>query len=214
MSKVIFVDTSRTARGGKRRRPHICYDDERTFEVYKLTKLKKYNEIFIDALFPETYNEILKLLRKGVKIYCLKDTMMMKKLREESNLRKTDVIDAMALARISKDHFKQLTIEELEKRIELDSLISRHKLFTRRIKTLKQWIKRDGWDYGLRDVVRLMERDKKRVAKKIVEAISSNAVYGEACKILGIKGDSIGLAILTAKLPLHLPLNFCKLSSF
>ena len=31
--------------------------------------------------------------------------MMMKKLREESNLRKTDVIDAMALARISKRSF-------------------------------------------------------------------------------------------------------------
>jgi len=50
MSRVVFVDTSRTARSGKKR-PHTCYNGERTFEVYKLTKLKKYNEIFIDALF-------------------------------------------------------------------------------------------------------------------------------------------------------------------
>jgi len=134
----------------------------------------------------------------------------MKKLREESNLRKTDTIDAMVLARISKDHFKQLMIEELERRIELDSLISRYKLYTRRIKTLKQWIKRDGWDYGLRDAVKLMERSKKDVAKRIIKAISSDAVYREACKMLGIKGDSIGLAILTAKLPLYLPLKRLK----
>lgn len=67
------------------------------------------------------------------------------------------------LARISRDYFKQLTIEELEKKIKLDPLINTYGLFVERIKVLKQWIKRDGWDYGLRIAVRLMEKEKRNI---------------------------------------------------
>jgi len=72
MSRAVFVDTSRTARGGKRRKPHVCYDGKRIFKISKLTKLKDYDEIFIDTLFPEIYDEILQLLRRGNKVYYLK----------------------------------------------------------------------------------------------------------------------------------------------
>jgi hypothetical protein len=113
------------------------------------------------------------------------------------------------LARISRDYFKQLTIEELEKKIKLDPLINTYGLFVERIKVLKQWIKRDGWDYGLRIAVRLMEKEKRNIAKKIIEALQDNIIYREACKAFGV-ADSVGLAILIAKLPLHLPLNDLK----
>jgi|GEM_PF-5631434 len=36
-----------------------------------------------------------------------------------------------------------------------------YELLSKRIKTLKQWIKNDGYDYELKDSVRLMEKDKR-----------------------------------------------------
>lgn len=49
--------------------------------------------MFIDTLFPAIYDEILELLRKGSKVYYLKDVIMLKKLRKENNLRKMDIVD-------------------------------------------------------------------------------------------------------------------------
>jgi hypothetical protein len=87
MSKVVFVDTSKTAKNGKKKRkPHVCYDGEKVFEVYELTKLRNYDEIFIDTLFSEFYDEVMELLREGVKIYYLKDAVILKRLRRENNL--------------------------------------------------------------------------------------------------------------------------------
>ena len=201
MSRAVFVDTSRTARGGKRRKPHVCYDGKRIFKISKLTKLKDYDEIFIDTLFPEIYDEILQLLRRGNKVYYLKDLTTLKRLRERNNLKKNDVVDATLLSQIPKDCFRQL----IETDLSIDLLIRKYELLTKRIVTLKHWVN-DGWNYGLRNVIKLMKKDKRSVAKKIIEAVSNNAVYRKACELFGIKRNSIELAILVAKLPLHLPL--------
>lgn len=74
---------------------------------------------------------------------------------------------------------------------------------------MKQWIKSDGYDYELKDAVKLMEKDKKDVGKRIVEILSNDAIYREACRMLGVK-DSVELAILTVELPLHLPITRLK----
>jgi hypothetical protein len=51
MSKVIFVDTSATAKSGKRRgKPHVCYDGGKIFETYELTKLKNYGTVILKGL--------------------------------------------------------------------------------------------------------------------------------------------------------------------
>ena len=215
MAKAVYVDTSRTASrtatDGKRkkRKPHYVFDGERIFEVYKLTKLKDVDEVFIDTLFPEISEEVLELLKRGVKVYLLKDLRLLKKLRMENNLRKSDAIDAELLSRISIDGFRLLTVQEMEKRVKLWPLINEYELLSKRIKTLKTWINRDGYDYELKDSVRLMEKDKKDVARKIIEILSNDAVYREVCKLLGIK-NSVELAILTIELPLHLSLNTLK----
>jgi hypothetical protein len=102
-----------------------------------LTRLKDYDEVFIDTLFPAIYDEILELLRKESRVYYLKDTIMLKKLRKENNLRKTDIVDARLLARVSRDRSKQLTVEEMMKKIEFDPLINKYELFTERVEILK-----------------------------------------------------------------------------
>jgi len=145
MCKVVFVDTSKTAKGGNRsRKPHVCYDGEKTFEIYDLTRLKDYDKIFIDALFPEIYDEIMELLRKGIKIYCLKNTTALKRFRKENNLKKTDIIDANILSRIPAEEFRPLTFEKLEFKIQIKPLIRKYERIVWWKKRLKILIK-DGF---------------------------------------------------------------------
>ena len=215
MAKAVYVDTSptasRTATDGKRkkRKPHYVFDGEKIFEVNKLTKLKDVDEVFIDTLFPEIYEEVLELLKRGVKVYLLKNVRILKKLRLENNLKKSDENDAVILSKISKDGFRLLTLQEVEKRAKLRPLINKYELLSKRIKTLKTWINRDGYEYKLKDDVRLMEKDKEEVAKKIIETLSNDVIYKEVCRLLGLR-DSVEAAILTIELPLHLPLNTLK----
>jgi len=210
MAKTVFVDTSPTAINGKRRRkPHYVYDGERVFQVNKLTKLKNVDEVFIDTLFPEIYEEVLELLKRGVKVYLLKDTHILKKLRMENNMEKSDENDSILLSKIPRDGFRLLTAQEMEKRTKLRPLINKYELLSKRIKTLKTWINRDGYEYKLKDDVRLMEKDKEEVAKKIIETLSNDVIYKEVCRLLGLR-DSVEVAILTIELPLHLPLNTLK----
>jgi len=208
-SKTVYVDTSRTAINGKRKKPHVVFDGERVFQINKLTKLKNVDEVFIDTLFPEIYEEVLELLKRGVKVYLLKDVRILKKLRIENNLKKTDENDVVLLLKIPRSGFRLLTVQEVEKKAKLWPLINKYELLSKRIKTLKIWINKDGYDYELKESIRLMEKDKKDVVRKIIEILSNNAIYREACRILGFK-ESVEVAILTIKLPLNLPLNTLK----
>ena len=84
-----------------------------------------------------------------------------------------------------------------------------YELLSKRIKTLKQWIKNDGYDYELKSAVKLMEKDKEEILGKIIEMFSDDVIYKEACRALGVK-NSVELAVLAVELPLHLPLKNLK----
>jgi hypothetical protein len=203
MSKVYYIDVSRTAVNSKRRQKlHYAFDGQKILKIRKLTKLKNADEIYIDTLFPENYDEILELLKKGTKIYLLKDTGVLKKLRLQNNLKKSDENDALILSMIPRECFRALTVQEMEKKVKVQPLINKYELLSRRIKTLKVWIKHDGYDYRLRDSIRLMEEDKEETAKKIIEIFSDDIIYKEACKMLGIS-ESVDLAILLSGLRLE-----------
>jgi hypothetical protein len=205
MTKVYYIDVSKTAVNGKRRqKPHYAFDGQKILKVRKLTRLKDASEIFIDSLFPEVYTEILWLLKKDVKVYLLKYPSILKKLRLQNNLKKSDEVDSQLLSKIPREYFRALTIQEMERRVKVQPLINEYELLSRRIKTLKMWIKRDRYDYGLRDSVRLMEKGKEETAKKIIEMFSDDIIYKEACRMLGISG-SVDLAILLSGLRLETP---------
>jgi len=117
MSRAVYVDTSRTSINGKRRKkPHVVYDGERIFQINKLTKLKSVNEVFIYTLFPEIYEEVLELLKRNIRIYLVRNTRILKKLRLENNIKKSDENDAVILSKISRDESRLLTIQEMEKK--------------------------------------------------------------------------------------------------
>ena len=61
-----------------RHKTHVVFDGDRIFKVRKLTELEDASEIYIDSLFQELYDEVLELLRKGIKVYLLKDTIKLK----------------------------------------------------------------------------------------------------------------------------------------
>jgi len=88
MARVYYVDVAIPSDRKKRRnKTYAAFDGDRVFRVKRPTELKDAVEVFIDALFPQVYDEILELLRKGVKIYLLKDTTTLKKLREKNGSR-------------------------------------------------------------------------------------------------------------------------------
>jgi len=159
-------------------------------------------------LFPEIYEEVLDLLKRGVKVYLLKDTRMLKKIRRENNIRKSDEVDAQLLLIIPKDGFRLLTVEELEFKIKLRPLINKYEQVIRWRVTLKQWLSQ-GFDYNFKESIRLMENDNRRISREIIKEAAKNYVYKEACRMLGVE-DSVELAILTVELPLHLPITRLK----
>ena len=52
-------------------------------------------------------------MRKSVKVYLLKNTRLVKGLREEDGLRKSDDVDARLLSMIPRNYFKRLTSKEI-----------------------------------------------------------------------------------------------------
>jgi len=210
MAKIYYVDTAipsdRKKRG--RHKTHVVFDGDRTFKVNKLTELEDAGEIYIDALFPELYDEILELLKRDVRVYLLKDPIKLKKLRVKNNMKKSDENDAVLLARIPKEKFRPLTVKEVEFKARIRPLISKYERLVRWKMRLKRLI-RDGFDYNFRESINLMEADRRKVSEEIIRQVASLPVYGEvyrkACEMLGIK-NSVELAILTLELPLHFPL--------
>ena len=125
MARVYYVDVAVSADKKKRGRNkmHAVFDGGRVFRVKKLTELEDASEIYVDTLFPQVYDEVLELLRRGVRVYLLKDTIKLKKLRIGSNLKKSDENDAMLLVQILKETFRPLTIKELELKMKMRPLI-------------------------------------------------------------------------------------------
>jgi hypothetical protein len=204
IAKTVYVDTSPTATNSKQRqKPHAVYDGERIFKVSRLTKLKNIDEVFIDTLFPENYDDVLRLLRRGVKVYVLKDTRILKKLRKENNLKKSDEIDSQLLSKIPREYFRELTVREVELKIAVRPLVNRYEWIVEKRKILKQW-KNRGYDYGFGESIRAMEADRLKISREIIGMINRSIyrdVYRRVCSELQVK-DSVEVAILVLELPL------------
>jgi len=136
---VYYVDTAISVDGKKRRKykAHTVFDGEGTFKVRELTELEDACEIYIDSLFLELYDDVLELLRRGIRVYLLKNTRLVKRLREENGLKKSDEVDAKLLSMIPKKRFKQLTARE----IGLLKLIRGYERYVKWRETIRQWIR-------------------------------------------------------------------------
>jgi len=135
--RIYFVDTAIPADRKKRRKnkTHTVFDGDKAFGVRRLTELEDAGEVYIDAMFPQIYEELMELVEKDVKVFLLRDTRMIKRLREENGVEKSDEVDARILSIIPRNHFKQLTIRELR----LLQLINMYEKYVRWKKIIRQW---------------------------------------------------------------------------
>jgi len=83
-------------------------------------------------------------------VYLLKDITKLKKLRIENNLRKNNENDSVLLARILKEVFRLLTVEEVELRASIGPLVRRYRLIVRWKSALKRLIKH-GLNYNFEE---------------------------------------------------------------
>jgi hypothetical protein len=186
----------------------MVFDGSRVFRVRKLTELEDTAEVYIDAIFLQIYEELLELIEKGVKVFLLGNTRMIRRLREENHVRKSDEADARILSIIPRNHFKQLTIGE----VRLLKLIGEYEMYVRWGRIIRQWIRICPLD-SFKESVKELRRITKQYARKIIEDVKSDegyaTTYGLACDMLGVR-DSVEVAILVAKLPLNWKLRRLK----
>jgi len=63
MARIYYVDTAIPADGKRRKeKAHAVFDGSRVFRVRGLTELEDASEIYIDALFPQIYEELMELI--------------------------------------------------------------------------------------------------------------------------------------------------------
>jgi len=207
--RIYFVDVAIPADKKRRKyKMHAVFDGSRVFRVKKLTELEDAGEVYIDAIFPQIYEELLELIRRGVKVLLLRNTRILKRLREENHVRKSDEADARLLSAIPKDHFRQLTIRE----VRLLKLIGEYEMYVRWGKIIRQWMQICPLD-SFKESVKELRCIANRYARKIIEEIKSDEGYATtyrlACDMLGVR-DSVEAAILVAKLPLNWKLSRLK----
>jgi hypothetical protein len=106
-NKIYFVDVAIPAdkKRGKSK-SHMVFDGSRVFRVGRLTELENAGEVYVDAMFPQIHEELLELIEKGVKVFLLSDTSLLKRLREENGVEKSDEVDARILSIIPRNHFQ------------------------------------------------------------------------------------------------------------
>jgi hypothetical protein len=208
--RIYFVDTAIPADRKKRRKnkTHTVFDGDKAFGVRRLTELEDAGEVYIDAMFPQIYEELMELVEKDVKVFLLRNTRILKRLREENHVKKSDEADARILSIIPRNHFKQLTIRELR----LLQLINMYERYSKWKKIIRRWAAAYPRT-PLKKYVRELYSIQSKLSRGIIEEVMKNedyaAIYRIVCDELGVR-DSVEVAILVARLPLNWKLRRLK----
>jgi len=209
MGRKYFVDVA--IPNNRRKKRHAVYDGEKVFRIDELRRLPDAKEVYLDALLPRIFDEVRGLIEKGVKVYVLRDYHVIKMIRESNGLKKSDENDAVALSMVSPKWFRELTLD----RLLLEEDIARYRRLSRIISVLRKW-RTDG-DLDCEAIVQLirqLDAERKAVGRRIVKMVKSDPFYGEmyrrAIERLGLSEGAATIAVLLAKLPLHLNVNKLK----
>jgi len=211
MTKVYYVDTaipSDKKRKGEEK-THAVFDGNRVSRVKKLTKLEDATEIYVDVIFPQNYEEIMKLIERGIKVFILRNTRLLKRLREEDKIKKSDEADAQLLSRIPRTFFRELTFRE----VKLLQLINEYEKYAKWKEIVKIWITKSCSSDPFKECVRKLRliRDSyaRRIVKEVIKDEKYAPIYTMVCKELGLR-YSVDVAILVVRLPLNRKLSRLK----
>ncbi|MCF3652813.1 MAG: hypothetical protein L2C94_001345 [Aigarchaeota archaeon] len=210
MARVYYVDVAVPADRKKRRKhkTHAVFDGGRVFRVRRLTELDDASEIYIDAMFPQIYEELMELIRRSVKIFLLKSTRLLKRLREENGVEKSDEVDARLLSTIPRNHFKQLTLKDLK----LLQLINMYERYTGWKSLIRRWASAypdSPFKEYAKEICSMQDCYSRRIIKEIAKDEDYVVIYRMVCEELGVR-DSVEVAILVARLPLNWKLRRLK----
>ena len=150
----------------------------------------------------------MELIERNVKIFSLKNLRLLKRLREENGVEKSDEADAKLLSTIPRNHFRPLTLRELR----LLQLINMYERYAEWKRIIRQWASAYP-DTPLKRYAKELRSIQDHYGRRIIEEVMSNeyyaAIYRMACEELGIR-DSVEVAILVARLPLNWKLRRLK----
>jgi hypothetical protein len=133
---------------------------------------------------------------------------MIKRLREENGVKKSDEADAKLLSIVPRNYFRQLTIRELR----LLQLINMYERYTEWKKVIRQWAAaypQTPFKKYVRELRSIRDEYGRRIIEEVMRDEDYAAIYRIACKELGLK-DSVEVTILVAKLPLNWKLRRLK----
>jgi len=199
MGKTYFVDISWTFDGGKRgrKKKHVVYDGEKLRETATLTSLEDASEIYIDSLSPKIYDDLLVLLRQGVKVYLVRKLKLIKEFRDKFKMGKSDENDAIVLSLMPKDAFRPVTLEEVEIKASLHPLIQKWVSLSNRLKTLKLW-ESDGFESKWLPLLKKdLEHKKDQLEKEIMTVAKERLeMYRWAEEEFGLHGASLARLLL------------------
>ena len=210
MARVYYVDVAIPVDRKKRKRhkTHAVFDGVRVFRVNKLTELEDAEEIYIDAMFPQNYEEILDVIERGVKVLLLKNTRLLKRLRKKDRIRKSDENDAKLLSKMPRTCFRELTLKE----VKLLQLINDYKAYSKWKRIIKQGMSLYPLN-SFKECVKELRSLCRRYARRIIREVKSDKrramMYEMVCRELGLK-KSVEVAILVARLPLNWKLSRLK----
>ncbi|MEM3921637.1 MAG: hypothetical protein QXG25_01980 [Nitrososphaerota archaeon] len=192
MTSRVYVDTADSS-GKKSRKKHVCYDPQARmfFKLNRLTELHCYDEVYVDSLFQRLHEEVLELLRRGVKVFRLKEVRLIKRLRESNGIEKSDESDAYILSLIPDEFYRELSAEELQ----LKRLVSEYLAVDRLIVKLKSC--GDRLKLDLRESIKALEMRKEEIAERICDAVEGNEFYRRVLEYLGYRRSPL-IAMLLA----------------
>jgi len=203
MARVYYVDVAVPADKKKRgkHKIHAVFDGSRVFRVKKLTELDDAGEIYIDAMFPQIYGELVELIGRDVRIFSLKSLRLLKRLREENGVEKSDEADARLLSIIPRSHFKQLTLKKL-KLLQLINMYERYGEWKRIVRQWASTYPQTLFKKCVKEIRSIQDHYGRKIIEEVMKDEDYAAIYRMACKELGVR-DSVEVAILVTRLPLN-----------
>jgi hypothetical protein len=183
-----------------KRRHHVVYDGQGIRRLGSLTDIpaEKGDEVYVDTLFGAIYDEVQELLKRGVRVFVLKRTDILPRLRRANNIEKSHENDAKILSMIDSTYYHEICEDE----IKLRELIVE---YNKCLKLLKMMQQLNGKSKAFKEAQLIIRREKARLARRInkvaEKAISS---YNKVCDALKLSyGSFYGRAAL-ADILLHI----------
>jgi hypothetical protein len=192
-----FCDVHRRARNGEGYR--ITYTTDgvtfRHADSFAEIPVKAGDKVFVDVIPLNHTDDAIRLLKRGVELYCLRRLTLVEKKREELKLPKTTRGDIKTLMSLEEQWFRKLSEDFLTMR----RLISFHRSLLKTHQQLENKRKAVSEDERniLKPAIKALEEQMDEMAKQIAEEASRRyPAYNKLVKELSIDGNTTAMEAL------------------